>query len=110
LLGTLDLNKNQTFVVPDCGDRAFTEPVGKPIDVGRELKLVRVTFTGEAYGTMVLVLEGTSTYVFSLPKDVDKEYTIPKGEYDYTLYGCGTAGYGTIFADNGKHFTFDCPD
>jgi hypothetical protein len=108
--GKIELYKNTTYIVPQCGLNAYGQPYGKKgIDVGRELKLIRMTFKGKAFGTMVLVLRGPSTYVISLPKDENREVTIRRGWYEYTLYGCGRTEGGKFYADRGKHKTFYCP-
>ena len=108
--GKLDLQKPITYVVPICGMNSFRQIEGKSeVDVGRELKLVRMTFTGRAYGTLVLVLRGPSTYVMALPHNVDKVYTIRRGWYEYTLYGCGSTEGGKFYAESGKHKKFYCP-
>lgn len=107
--GEIAIKKNLTYTVAECGTNAYGEDVGKGIDVNKELKIIPMTFTGKAFGTMVLVLTGPSTYVISLPKNVDKEVTIRKGWYTYKLYGCGRTEGGKFYADRGKHKTFYCP-
>ena len=75
----MELYKNTTYVVPECGMNAYGQPYGKKgVDVGREMKLIAMSFTGKANGTMVLVLQGPSTYVISLPKDVRKRCHHPQ--------------------------------
>lgn len=107
--GKVNLNQHTTYEIAACGVNAFGPNTQKGVDVNRELKIIPMTFTGKAFGTMVLVLTGPSTYVISLPKGVDKDVTIRKGWYDYKLYGCGRTDGGTFFADRGKHKSFVCP-
>ena len=58
---------------------------------------------------MKVILEGPATYVFTFSKDQDKTYTITKGQYDYTVYGCGGSFTGTFYAQVNKEKVFKCP-
>jgi len=107
----LDLTKQYTLVVPSCGTYAFTGkklPPGK-IDGGEIIKLVRVTIENDTDKYMKLILTGPATYVFTFGKDEAKVYTISKGEYDYTMYGCGSTYTGTVTAHAHKTMRFRCP-
>ena len=107
--GVVDLQRNTTYSIAACGTNAYGPDTAKGVDVNKELKIIPMTFTGKAFGTMVLVLTGPSTYVISLPKGVDKDVTIRKGWYEYKLYGCGRTDGGKFYADRGKHKEFVCP-
>jgi hypothetical protein len=106
----LDLTKQYTLVVPPCGTVAYNKkPPAGVVDGGKILKLVKVTFENETEGYMKVILQGPATYVFSFNKDQDKTYTISKGEYTYTLYGCRGSFNGSFYARHNKVMTFKCP-
>ena len=108
----LDLTKKYTLVVPPCGTKAYNNNPKAPanvIDAGRILKLVKVTFENETDKYMKVILTGPATYVFSFNADQDKTYTISKGSYDYTLYGCGGSFTGSFYAQDNKVKVFECP-
>ena len=106
----IDLTKIKTLVVPACGTVAYNnKPAAGVIDGGKILKLVRVTFENETDNYMKAILEGPATYVVSFAKDQEKTYTISKGEYTYTLYGCGGSFSKTFYATQDKVVKFKCP-
>ena len=107
----MDLSKQYTLIVPKCGTVANNgnKPPVHLIDGGKIIKLVRVDFVNTTDAYMKVILEGPQTYVFSFNKDQEKSYTISKGDYDYTVYGCGGTFYGTFYAFHGKEFEFKCP-
>jgi hypothetical protein len=106
----LDLTKIKTLVVPSCGTVAYnSKPTAGVIDGGKILKLVKVTFENQTENYMKAILEGPATYVFSFGKDQEKTYTISKGEYTYTLYGCGGSFSGSFYASHNKVMKFKCP-
>ena len=106
----LDLSKKSTLVVPPCGTVAYNgqAPAGT-VDGGKILKLVKVTFENETDNYMKVILQGPGTYVFTFNDDQEKTYTISKGDYTYTLYGCGGSFTGTFYAHHNKVMTFKCP-
>jgi hypothetical protein len=106
----LDLSKKSTLVVPPCGTVAYNgqAPAGT-VDGGKILKLVKVTFENETDNYMKAILQGLGTYVFSFNDDQEKTYTISKGDYTYTLYGCGGSFTGSFYAHHNKVMTFKCP-
>ena len=79
------------------------------IDGGKIIKLVRVDFVNTTEAYMIVILTGPQTYVFTFDKDQEKTYTISKGDYNYTVYGCGGTFYGSFYAHHGKEFQFKCP-
>ncbi|MFC1997537.1 hypothetical protein ACFLXI_08040 [Chloroflexota bacterium] len=106
----LDLTKKYTLIVPSCGTVAFNNtPPSGVVDGGKILKLVKVTFENETDNYMKVILEGPGTYVFTFNKDQEKTYTISKGEYTYTVYGCGGSFTGSFYAHHGKVKAFKCP-
>jgi hypothetical protein len=108
----LDLTRKYTLVVPPCGTVAYNNNPKAPanvIDGGKILKLVKVTFENETDRYMKVILTGPATYVFTFNKDQEKTYTISKGTYDYTLYGCGGSFTGSFYAHESKVKVFTCP-
>ena len=106
----MDLTKKSTLVVPPCGIVAYNRPApAGVVDGGKILKLVKVDFVNETEGYMKVILEGPSVYVFRFDKDQEKSYTISKGMYDYTLYGCGGSFTKSFYAHHNKEMTFKCP-
>jgi hypothetical protein len=106
----IDLTKKYTLIVPPCGTVAFNQnPPPGVVDGGKILKLVKVTFENETDRYMKVILEGPATYVFTFNKDQEKTYTISKGEYTYTLYGCGGSFSRSFYAHHNKVMTFKCP-
>ncbi len=106
-----DLTKQTKLVVPACGTLAHQNkktPAGV-IDGGQVIKLVKVTFENETERYMKVILQGPATYVFTFNKDQDKTYTISKGDYTYTVYGCGGSFTGNLYAHHGKVKEFTCP-
>jgi hypothetical protein len=108
--GEMDLTKQQTLEVPDCGWKAH---YGKQdptfIDAGRLLNLVNVTFENETGHQVMWIIEGPTVHVFTFQADKDIEYTIPMGYYDYTMYGCGGIYVGRFFARYNKVVEIECP-
>jgi len=107
----LDLTKQYTLVVPPCGFKAYSNKDYHPgvIDGGAIIKLVKITFENETDRYMKVILYGPSTYVFTFNTDQSKTYTISKGDYTYTVYGCGGTFYGSLYAHEGKVYGFKCP-
>lgn len=109
--GTLDLTKNAKIIVPKCGLKAGgAGKAANTIDAGQLIKLVRIKLTNGADSTLTLILDGVGAdYVFTLYAGKSYEYTIPKGFYDYTLYGCGRVGFGAFEAYAHRTKTWECP-
>ena len=106
----LDLTKIYTLVVPPCGTHAYgpNQP-HKTLDGGKILKLVAVTLVNDTGGYMKIILTGPSTYVFTFGYGESKDYTIRKGEYTYTLYGCRGSFVDTFTARAHLVKEFKCP-
>ncbi|MEA3350109.1 MAG: hypothetical protein U9Q82_05765 [Chloroflexota bacterium] len=110
---TLDLTKHTKYEVPSCGTHAY--PGDGPtdtVDAGKVIKLVDVTLKNETGHNIIVVLggpNGPSQFAFFLYDEESKEYTIPKGYYDYNLYGCGDVRTGHVFAIVHKVKEFKCP-
>ncbi len=109
--GELDLTKHMvTYEVPPCGTKAYSGPgTTAVVDAGKELRLVKVTLNNETDHNIVIVFSGTSSLVFFLYDDASNDYTIPKGDYTYEIYGCGPIRYGTMYAHAHKVKDLTCP-
>jgi hypothetical protein len=110
--GTLDLNGNQKIVQPPCGSGPVSGAAdGRVIDLGQIGKIVKVTFTNETSGTLMLVLTGPGTYVLTLGKGDKTDYTIQRGDYTIKMYayGCGSVTDSTFTAFTKAKKTFECP-
>lgn len=109
---TLDLSGNRRIIQPVCGSGpGLAETVPNTIDMGQVAKLVKVSFENETRGTLMLVLTGPATYVFTLSQGDEKDYTIRRGDYDitYYAYGCGLVAKTTFVARANYDKTFKCP-
>ena len=109
--GELDLTKHSViYKVPPCGTKVFTGPgTTAVVDAGKELRLVKVTLNNETDHNIVIVFSGTSSLAFFLYDDASKDYTIPKGDYTYKIYGCGPVRDGTMYAHANKVKDLTCP-
>ena len=109
--GEIDLTKHMvTYKVPPCGTKVFTGPGATAVvDGGRELRLVKVTFNNETDHNIVIVFSGTSSLAFFFYDGASKNYTIPKGDYSYEIYGCGPIRHGTMYAHANKVKDLTCP-
>ena len=97
--GTFTLSSLKRFVIPECGSKGLRQPnTSRTVGAGRLVKLTRVVLTNETDGYMIVILRGPSEFVFSMQADEELEVTIPKGEYEYTMYGCGTTQVGNLYA------------
>ena len=98
--GTLDMRSQKVFEVPNCGFELVTHPNHpRYLDGGEILKLVNVTFENETGAYALAILNGPSVFVFSFNVGQEREFTIPKGDYRMTVYGCG-GHYNTSFFAN----------
>ena len=106
----LDLTKKNTIIVPECGSKALKNPKGNTtkVDGGRIIKLVKVSFKNEGNQTMILIFEGSGSYVFTLKPDETKTYTITKGSYSITRIGCQYTRLYNYYAIHNKFKAFDC--
>lgn len=108
--GELDLSTQKKMVVPECGTNAGPQARAKnKIDVSKIIKLVKVTIENDTNSNMLAVFTGPGTYVFSLKPGAEDDYTIPRGEYDITVYACGRVGPAKFVARANKTKTLGCP-
>ena len=105
-----DLTVQTALIMPVCGGRA-TQAAKSPhvVDVTETIKIVPVTVINEANTKVLAILTGPSTYVFSLQKDEEKDYTIAKGEYNVQYFACGKVGQRTFHANKGSNLKLTCP-
>lgn len=107
---TLDLTKKNSIVVPPCGEKAFkTGKGGSSIDGGALIKLVKVTFENESDRNLVLILRGPSEYVFFIRSGDEASYTIAKGDYKATQWGCKLFKNFNFYPYANKEKELTCP-
>lgn len=109
ITGSLDLTKPQRYVVPVCGSKAGAHAKDTEVDVARLIKLVRVTFHNDTGTRLLLVFHGRDGYVFTIQKGEIGVYTIPRGDYTYTAYACGTVFPGSFSATAHAEKSVKCP-
>jgi len=107
---TLDLTKKNEIVVPPCGEKAFKVDKGaSKIDGGNLIKLIKVTFENPTNHNLVLILRGPSEYVFFIRSDQEASYTISKGTYDATQWGCAAVKTFTFYPFANRVKELSCP-
>jgi hypothetical protein len=108
---SLDLTKKNTIVVPRCGDKAFkVDKGGSKIDGGSLIKLVKVTFENPTDVNLVLILRGPSEYVFFIRSGEERSYTIAKGTYEATQWGCKYIKNFNFYPYANKEKALSCPN
>ena len=108
---TFDLTKKYTIYVPACGEKAFNtdKGSGNTVDAGQLIKLVKVSFENESDANLVLILRGPATYVFFIREGETETYTIAKGDYEITQYGCSTIKNLSYYSYANKVKELSCP-
>lgn len=109
---TIDLSTNGRIIQPVCGSgRGQAAPAANTINMGTVAKLVKVTFTNDTNGTLTLVLTGPATYVFTMAKGEETDYSIRRGDYDVHMvaYSCPLVTDTTFVARANYKKTFKCP-
>lgn len=109
---TIDLSKNGRIIQPICGiGRGLAAPAPNTVNMGVVAKLVKVTFTNDTNGTIMLILTGPATYVFTMAKDEKTDYSVRRGDYDVHLiaYSCPLVTDTTFIARANYKKTFKCP-
>ncbi len=107
---TIDLTKHTTIIMPVCGAntrRGSDTPY--IIDITNTIKIVKVTLKNDAKTSVLAIFTGPSTYVFSLAKEEEKDYTIARGNYDVQYYACGKERTRKFFAYHNRVLKFECP-
>lgn len=107
---TLDLTKKNEIVVPPCGEKAFkvAKTAGK-IDGAEFVKLIKVTFENPTDHNLILILRGPSEYVFFIRSGQEASYTISKGTYDATQWGCYVVKNFTFYPFANRVKELSCP-
>ncbi len=106
----IDLSRQKMLVMPICGGNAgpVAQKINK-VDLSQFVKVVPVTLENDSNTSMIMILTGPSTYVFSFKKGESKDYTIVRGEYDLKYYACGTYATRKWHVQKGSELTLDCP-
>lgn len=106
----IDITKQTRLIMPVCG--ANTRQLSSSphiINITNTIKIVKVTVTNDSESRVLAILTGPSTYVFSLDKDVSKDYTIAKGDYEVQYYACGKYGVREFSAYHNGVLKLKCP-
>jgi len=108
---SLDLTKKQFIYVPPCGSKAFkTDKVsGNKVDAGQLIKLVKVTFENTTDSNLTLILRGPAEYVFFIRTGDEVSYTIAKGTYEVTQWGCKYIKNFNFYPYANKEKELTCP-
>jgi hypothetical protein len=108
-VGEIDLNTIKTMIVPECGSNGPPSKSEK-VDASETIKLVKITIENDVTNsTMVVVLTGPGTFVFSLKAGQKQSYTIPRGDYTVTYYACNSSDTKTFTAAANKILELKCP-
>ncbi len=106
----IDLTKHTKLVMPVCGANTRQAPSSPHVvNITNTIKIVKVTVKNEAESKVLAILTGPSTYVFSLGKDVSKDYTIAKGDYKVQYFACGKYGVREFSAFYNSVLKLKCP-
>ena len=106
----IDITKQTRLIMPVCG--ANTRQLSSSphiINITNTIKIVKVTVTNDSESRVLAILTGPSTYVFSLDKDVSKDYTIAKGDYEVQYFACGKYGVREFSAYHNGVLKLKCP-
>lgn len=106
----IDLTKQTKLIMPVCG--ANTRQLSSSphvVNITNTIKIVKVTVTNDSESRVLAILTGPSTYVFSLDKDVSKDYTIAKGDYKVQYFACGKYGVREFSAFYNSVLKLRCP-
>jgi len=106
----IDITKQTRLIMPVCG--ANTRQLSSSphiVNITNTIKIVKVTVTNDSESRVLAILTGPSTYVFSLDKDVSKDYTIAKGDYEVQYFACGRYGVREFSAYHNGVLKLKCP-
>ena len=73
-----------------------------PMGVQAKSELIRLTINNRNTSPMYLRLTGSSFYYLSVEDETRTNFTIERGEYDYSLTACGATTTGTLDLSNNK--------
>ncbi|MES0359299.1 MAG: hypothetical protein ABUK20_00165 [Anaerolineales bacterium] len=106
----IDLTKHTRLVMPVCGANSRQSPNSPHVvNITNTIKIVKVTVKNDADSKVLAILTGPSTYVFSLNKEVSKDYTIAKGDYEVQYYACGKYDVKEFSAYHNGVLKLKCP-
>jgi hypothetical protein len=106
----IDITRQTKLIMPVCGANT-RQLLSSPhiVNITNTLKIVKVTVKNESESRVLAILTGPSTYVFSLDKDVSKDYTIAKGDYEVQYFACGRYGVREFSAYYKSVLKIKCP-
>jgi hypothetical protein len=108
--GDLDLTTIKTMVVPACGSSGPPTKSSQKLDASDTIKLVKITIENDApNSTMLVIMTGPGTFVFSLKTGEKHSYTIPRGEYAVKYYACNSIDTRVFNAKANKVMELGCP-
>lgn len=106
----IDITRQTKLIMPVCGANTRQLPSSPHIvNITNTIKIVKVTVTNVSESRVLAILTGPSTYVFSLDKDVSKDYTIAKGDYEVQYFACGKYGVREFSAYHTSVLKIKCP-
>jgi hypothetical protein len=79
------------------------------IDGGKLIKLVKVTFENPYTFDLLLILRGPGEHVFYIEAGNKESYTISKGEFEVTQYGCAYLKLWHFYPHANKVKELSCP-
>ena len=107
---TIDLTKHTRLIMPVCGANTRQESSSPHIiNITNTIKIVKVTLKNDTTTSVLAIFTGPSTYVFSLTKEEEKDYTIARGNYEVQYYACGKDRIRKFFAFHNRVLKFECP-
>jgi len=106
----VEIKVNTRMVMPECGSRAKPNyPDQGKVDLSELIKIVEITIENDADTQLLVIMEGPATYVLTLKKGDENDYTVAKGDYEVTYYACGRKDTRNFSAFKGKVLKLDCP-
>jgi hypothetical protein len=105
-----EITRHTRMIMPICGANANqAERSGSAIDLSDLIKIVPITIENNSNTNMLAILVGPATYVFSLKKDAENDYTVARGTYSVKYYACGRSATRSFHADKNKVLELKCP-
>jgi hypothetical protein len=106
--GRMTFTKNTVMVNPICGGAAHVAAKTGKVDLSVLLKVARIYLENDTGAKVVVFFDGPQDYVFSLPKNAERSYTVAKGVYKVSYVACGENTTRTFEAYPGKTLTLTC--
>jgi len=73
-----------------------------PMGVQAKSDLIRLTINNRSTSPMYLRLSGSSYYYLSVLDETRTDFTVERGEYDYSLTACGATTTGSMDLESNK--------